>query len=139
MSSKASNIFMKNSTLAMETSFIKIFLYLSLEKSDKYQEIPVAEFSSSARHVGGADLSGKIPWSQLVPPTLLVDGRIDIQLASNYLCGLRFSTSTDVTVLSMNAPDSPAERAQFDKLFNYFVDLILYQYSKEEGSGNWTT
>ncbi|KAL1970063.1 hypothetical protein VTN77DRAFT_6468 [Rasamsonia byssochlamydoides] len=83
---------------------------------------PVAEFTSSARHVGGADLSGRIPWSQLVPPTLLVDGRIDIQLASNYLCGLRFSTSTDVTVLSMSAPDSLAERAQFDKLFNYFVD-----------------
>ncbi|KAL1986574.1 hypothetical protein VTN96DRAFT_6152 [Rasamsonia emersonii] len=87
---------------------------------------PVAEFTSSARHVGGADLSGRIPWSQLVPPTLLVDGRIDIQLAGNYLCGLRFSSSTDVTVLSMSAPDSPAERAQFDKLFNYFVDRKRY-------------
>lgn len=87
---------------------------------------PVAEFTSTARHIGGADLSGRIPWSQLVPPTLLVDGRIDIQLAGNYLCGLRFSTSTDVTVLSMSAPDSPAERAQFDKLFNYFVDRKRY-------------
>jgi hypothetical protein len=87
---------------------------------------PVAEFSSSARHVGGADLSGRIPWSQLVPSTLLVDGRIDIQLATNYLCGLRFSTSTDVTVIAINAPEHPAERAQFDKLFNYFVDRTRY-------------
>lgn len=87
---------------------------------------PVAEFSSSAKHVGGADLSGRIPWSQLAPSTLLVDGRIDIQLASNYLCGLRFSSSTDVTVISMAAPESPMERAEFDKLFNYFVERKRY-------------
>ncbi|KAL2002411.1 hypothetical protein VTN02DRAFT_6835 [Thermoascus thermophilus] len=87
---------------------------------------PVAEFSSSAKHVGGADLSGRIPWSQLAPSTLLVDGRIDIQLASNYLCGLRFSSSTDVTVISMAPPESPTERAEFDKLFNYFVERKRY-------------
>ncbi|PLB39622.1 putative PHD finger domain protein [Aspergillus candidus] len=87
---------------------------------------PVADFTSSAKHVGGADLSGRIPWSQLVPPTLLVDGRIDIQLASNYLCGLRFSNSTDVTVISISSPESPRERASFDRLFNYFQDRKRY-------------
>ncbi|KAJ9365252.1 transcription factor S-II, central domain-containing protein [Paecilomyces variotii] len=87
---------------------------------------PVAEFSASAKHVGGADLSGRIPWSQLAPSTLLIDGRIDIQLASNYLCGLRFSTSTDVTVISISAPEFPADRAGFDKLFNYFADRKRY-------------
>lgn len=92
----------------------------------KVSMYPVAEFSSSARHVGGADLSGRIPWSELAPSTLLVDGRIDIQLASNYLCGLRFSSSTDVSVISMSAPESPSERAQFDKLFNYFVERKRY-------------
>ncbi|KAI9370062.1 transcription factor S-II, central domain-containing protein [Aspergillus egyptiacus] len=87
---------------------------------------PVAEFSSFARHVGGADLSGRIPWSQLVPATVVIDGRIDIQLASNYLCGLRFSTSTDVTVISISSPESPKERASFDKLFNYFQERKRY-------------
>lgn len=87
---------------------------------------PVAEFSSSAKHVGGADLNTKFPWSQLLPPLLLVDGRIDIQLASNYLCGLRFSSSTDVSVTSIKAPDLPSERAGFDKLFNYFADRKRY-------------
>ncbi|KAA8644507.1 hypothetical protein EYZ11_004614 [Aspergillus tanneri] len=87
---------------------------------------PIAEFSSSAKHIGGADLSGRIPWSQLVPSTLVIDGRIDIQLASNYLCGLRFSSSTDVTVISISCPDSPRERAGFDKLFNYFQDRKRY-------------
>lgn len=87
---------------------------------------PIAEFSSSAKHVGGADLSGRIQWSQLIPSTLLIDGRIDVQLATNYLCGLRFSSSTDVTVISISAPESPKERAGFDKLFNYFQDRKRY-------------
>jgi hypothetical protein len=87
---------------------------------------PVSEFSSFAKHVGGADLSGRIPWGQLVPSTLLIDGRIDIQLASNYLCGLRFSSSTDVTVISISSPESPKEKAGFDKLFNYFQERKRY-------------
>ncbi|RAK96144.1 putative PHD finger domain protein [Aspergillus ibericus CBS 121593] len=87
---------------------------------------PIAEFSSFAKHVGGADLSGRIPWSQLAPSTLLIDGRIDIQLASNYLCGLRFSSSTDVTVISISRPESPKERVGFDKLFSYFQDRKRY-------------
>ncbi|KAL2870335.1 putative PHD finger domain protein [Aspergillus lucknowensis] len=87
---------------------------------------PVSEFSSFAKHVGGADLSGRIPWSQLVPSTLLIDGRIDIQLASNYLCGLRFSSSTDVSVISISSPELPKEKAGFDKLFNYFQERKRY-------------
>lgn len=86
----------------------------------------IAEFSSSAKHVGGADLSGRIPWEQLAPSTLVVNGRIDIELASNYLCGLRFSSSTDVSVISISSPDSPKERASFDNLFNYFQDRNRY-------------
>lgn len=87
---------------------------------------PIGEFSSAAKHVGGADLSESLPWSQLAPPTLLINGRIEIQLASNYLCGLRFSTSTDVVVMSINAPENPKERAGFDNLFNYFADRKRY-------------
>ncbi|GFG22362.1 transcription factor bye1 [Aspergillus udagawae] len=87
---------------------------------------PVADFSSSAKHVGGAELSDRIPWSQLAPSTLVVDGRIDIQLASNYLCGLRFSSSTDVSVISISRPESPKDQKGFDKLFNYFQDRKRY-------------
>ncbi|KAL4885669.1 transcription factor S-II, central domain-containing protein [Aspergillus karnatakaensis] len=87
---------------------------------------PIGDFSSFAKHVGGADLSGRIPWSQLIPSTLLIDGRIDIQLATNYLCGLRFSTSTDVSVISISRPESSKEKAGFDKLFTYFQDRKRY-------------
>ena len=92
----------------------------------KVAMIPVSEFMSSAKHVGGADLSGRIPWSQLAPSTLLIDGRIDIQLASNYLCGLRFSASTDVSVIAVSSPDNPTERVGFDKLFEYFSGRKRY-------------
>ncbi|KAJ5168605.1 Zinc finger PHD-type [Penicillium canariense] len=92
----------------------------------KVAMIPVSEFTSFAKHVGGADLSGRIPWSQLAPSTLLVDGRIDIQLASSYLCGLRFSSSTDVSVIAISSPDLPGERAGFDKLFDYFQNRQRY-------------
>lgn len=81
---------------------------------------PIGEFSSSAKHVGGADLSGRIPWSQLAPSTLVVDGRIDIRRATDYLCGLQFSKSTDVSVIAISSPDQPVDRAGFDKLFEYF-------------------
>ncbi|KAJ6128731.1 hypothetical protein N7471_009948 [Penicillium samsonianum] len=81
---------------------------------------PIGEFSSSAKHVGGADLSGRIPWSQLAPSTLVIDGRIDVRRATDYLCGLQFSKSTDVSVIAISSPDQPADRAGFDKLFDYF-------------------
>ncbi|OKL55746.1 hypothetical protein UA08_08973 [Talaromyces atroroseus] len=87
---------------------------------------PVAEFSSTGKHVAGADLSGRIPWGQLAPSTLVIDGRIDVELASKYLCGLRFSNSTDVTVVAIAAPHLPNERAEFDKLFNYFTERKRY-------------
>lgn len=87
---------------------------------------PISEFSSSAKHVGGADLSARFPWGDLMPSTLLVDGRIDVQLATKYLCGLRFSSSTDVTVVAISRPQVPAGKAGFDKLFNYFQDRKRY-------------
>ncbi|CAI7587651.1 unnamed protein product [Penicillium bialowiezense] len=81
---------------------------------------PIGEFTSAAKHVGGADLSGRIPWSQLAPSTLFVDGRIDIKRATEYLCGLQFSKSTDVSVIAVTSPDQAEEKAGFDKMFDYF-------------------
>ncbi|DAA79186.1 TPA_exp: putative PHD finger domain protein [Trichophyton benhamiae CBS 112371] len=86
----------------------------------------VAEFRTAGRHVGGADLSAKIPWSQLVPPRITVDGRIDVQLASNYLCGLRYSHTTDISVVALEQPHAADDAVQFNRLFNYFMDRKRY-------------
>ncbi|EER23706.1 Transcription factor S-II, central domain containing protein [Coccidioides posadasii C735 delta SOWgp] len=86
----------------------------------------VASFSAGARFVGGADLSARIPWSQLVPPSLTIDGRIDIQLATNYVCGLRYSHTVDITVVAIPPPDAPDDVVSFNNLFDYFVRRKRY-------------
>jgi hypothetical protein len=86
----------------------------------------IAEFSAFAKFAGGANLSNKISWSQLLPPTLPIDGRIDIERASKYLCGLRFSQTTDISVVSVSAPENAKDREQFGKLFSYFAERKRY-------------
>ncbi|KAI9873534.1 MAG: hypothetical protein M1830_000302 [Pleopsidium flavum] len=86
----------------------------------------VADFEGRAKHVGGANLSSTIPWSQLMPNTLSIEGRIDIDRASEYLCGLRWSHTTDVSVVAVTPVDETTARSQFDKLFNYFAERKRY-------------
>lgn len=86
----------------------------------------VADFAGRAKHVGGANLSKIIPWSKLMPTTLSIEGRIDVDRASEYLCGLRWSHTTDVTVLAVTPADEPTAQSQFQKLFNYFAERKRY-------------
>ena len=86
----------------------------------------VAEFDGIAKHVAGANLSSSYPWSQLLPPTLAIEGRIDIERASEYICGLRYSNTTDVTVLAITPTNDPDAKVHFDKLFDYFTERKRY-------------
>ncbi|KAI5298233.1 hypothetical protein KEM56_004223, partial [Ascosphaera pollenicola] len=84
------------------------------------------QFHCEAKHVGGADLSERISWSELIPPVLIIDGRIDVKLATAYLCGLRFSQTTDVCVTAITAPTQSRERVEFDRIFEYFAQRNRY-------------
>ena len=86
----------------------------------------IAEFKGSARHVAGADLHDIFPWEQLMPPVLTVEGRIPVDRASDYLCGLRYSKTTDVCVVAVAPAEHQADREQFDKLFAYFTSRARY-------------
>ncbi|KAL8964679.1 MAG: hypothetical protein Q9197_006847 [Variospora fuerteventurae] len=86
----------------------------------------VTEFSGVAKFVAGANLSSKIPWAQLMPGTINIEGRIDIDRASEYLCGLRWSQTTDVSVVAVTPADEDGSRTAFDKLFQYFTDRKRY-------------
>ncbi len=86
----------------------------------------VAEFTGSGKHVGGADRSATIPWSQLFPAPFEIDGRIDVQRADEYLCGLRWSQSTDVSVVALSPIGGTLAQAEFDKLFEYFSSRKRY-------------
>lgn len=86
----------------------------------------VAEFNGSGKHVAGASLNGTIPWTSLMPETLNVEGRIHIDRASEYLCGLRWSQTTDVSVVAITPDDEEDSRTAFNKLFQYFTDRKRY-------------
>lgn len=86
----------------------------------------VAGFTGIAKHVAGANLSASFPWIQLIPSALTIEGRIDIERASDYLCGLRWSHTNDVCVVAVTPIDDPNAHSQFDKLFNYFTERKRY-------------
>ncbi|KAL8805400.1 MAG: hypothetical protein Q9182_001966 [Xanthomendoza sp. 2 TL-2023] len=86
----------------------------------------VAEFSGSGKHVAGANLNGTIPWSSLMSETLNIEGRIHVERASEYLCGLRWSLTTDVSVIAITPIDEEDSKAAFHKLFQYFTDRQRY-------------
>ncbi|KAL9121875.1 MAG: hypothetical protein Q9187_001570 [Circinaria calcarea] len=86
----------------------------------------VADFAGTAKHVAGANLSAIHPWSQLMPPTLSIEGRIDIEKASNYLCGLQWSKTTDVSVVAVTPNDNVEDDIKFKKLFAYFTERKRY-------------
>ncbi|MCJ1387658.1 hypothetical protein MMC18_000501 [Xylographa bjoerkii] len=88
--------------------------------------LSVAGFRGSGRHVAGADLSSVYPWTQLIPHLLHIEGRIDVEKATQYLCGLQWSKTTDVSVISIIPNDNPVDQEQFDKLFDYFTERKRY-------------
>ena len=92
----------------------------------KMTMVGVAEFAAVAKHVAGANLSATYPWSRLIPSLLPIEGRIAVERATSYLCGLRYSQTCDLSVVSVTPDDDADNRAQFDKLFNYFTERKRY-------------
>ncbi|KAI4179226.1 MAG: hypothetical protein L6R41_007964 [Letrouitia leprolyta] len=86
----------------------------------------VAEFNGVGKHVAGANLSAMITWAQLMSNVMNIEGRIDIDRASEYLCGLRWSQSTDVSVVAVTPVDEEDSKTAFNKLFQYFIDRKRY-------------
>ncbi|SMR51799.1 unnamed protein product [Zymoseptoria tritici ST99CH_1A5] len=77
----------------------------------------------NARFVAGRDLAPTVSWNSLLPNKLSIDGRLQIKKAEDYLCGLRWSSSSDVTVLSLKPYDNAAA---FNEVFDYFNSRQRY-------------
>ncbi|KAI9826560.1 MAG: hypothetical protein M1832_006156 [Thelocarpon impressellum] len=86
----------------------------------------VADFFASARHVAGADLNSTLPWNMLIPQSMTVDGRISVEPAGEYLCGLRWSKTTDVIVVAVTPNGGMESQTEFDRLWAYFTDRKKY-------------
>lgn len=85
----------------------------------------IADFQATAKYIGGANFASVGPWSKLIPKKLTVAGRITEQSAIEYLCGLRYSKSTDIIVVSLT-PVSPVAHSEFHSLLKYFTDKKRY-------------
>ena len=87
----------------------------------------VGTFAGTARWTAGANLSeyAHLPWTDVLPPNLLIEGRIAIDKANLYLCGLEWSKTTDLAIVAVK-PASDNDRRDFNKLFNYFTSRQRY-------------
>jgi hypothetical protein len=82
-----------------------------------------SEPTVNARFVAGRDVALTIPWKDMLPDRLNIDGRLQIQKAEEYLCGLQWSSNSDVSVLAF----TPYDDAQaFTQFFDYFASRQRY-------------
>lgn len=86
----------------------------------------VASFTAKAHFVAGGDISRIVPWTSVFPAVLDVDGRIKVDAASQYLCNLRWSETTDTSILTLTPTPGHHNRAEFDKVFNYLSERNRY-------------
>lgn len=86
----------------------------------------VADLRMTAKYAAGINLSQVYPWNRLVLPILTIEGRIDIERAESYLCGLQYSKTKDLTVISLTPADHQEDRDSFEKLFEYFTSRRRY-------------
>ncbi|KAK7756318.1 Transcription factor bye1 [Diatrype stigma] len=100
----------------------------------------VADITTVARYVGGADLSKVrgIPWKELIPPVLTVAGRIPEEKAVPYLCGLRYNNQIDLVITSLQPADNADAntRTQFLAVIDYFRNKKRYGVVGERKLGN---
>ncbi|KAF2713449.1 hypothetical protein K504DRAFT_530429 [Pleomassaria siparia CBS 279.74] len=94
-------------------------------------------FDAVARFVAGGDFGLVIPWDQLLPPSLPIQGRIESHRGNEYIQGLATSGSHDVGVLSIS-PVSHDGRAIMDHLYSYFHDRDRWGVVPVERFGNDT-
>ncbi|KAF2735886.1 hypothetical protein EJ04DRAFT_490975 [Polyplosphaeria fusca] len=79
----------------------------------------IGPFDAVARFIAGGDFGQVLPWTQLLSPSLPIQGRIESAKGNDYIKGLSDSESYDVGVLSIT-PVTHEGREVMDHLFSYF-------------------
>ena len=87
----------------------------------------LGRFQSVARYTAGCRVDSlHMTYQDLMPPDIGISGRIDPAKADEYLCGLQYSSTSDVVVVSIIEPEDLTENTQFLKLFSYFKSRSRY-------------
>lgn len=79
-----------------------------------------SDFDAVIRLVAGSNLGRDSNWLSLLGSTIVIDGRIAIDRAAEYLSGQRYSRSNCLSVLSISPRDQLLGTPEFNKLFDYF-------------------
>jgi Transcription factor S-II (TFIIS), central domain/SPOC domain/PHD-finger len=85
----------------------------------------VAHFSAQAQFVGGPLSVTDLPWSTILPPNLVVDGRIPIDTTTKYLDAQRSSSTKSVIVIRLEAADD-FHKSMEARMYQYFHDRQRY-------------
>jgi hypothetical protein len=84
----------------------------------------LGHFNATAKYAAGATPDAlQLTWQSLIPNELPISGRIEPSKANEYLCGLQYSTTSDVIVVTVAEPapsSSPSDLAAFERIFAYF-------------------
>lgn len=83
----------------------------------------VTQLITTGRFVAGNDFSRYTPWSEFLPKSLEIEGRLEAKRADDYLCGLQWSKRSDVAVLALSPYN---DRPAFDTIFDYFASRSRY-------------
>ncbi|TKA52205.1 hypothetical protein B0A55_13193, partial [Friedmanniomyces simplex] len=86
----------------------------------------------NARFVAGRDMASTASWRDVLPSKLLVDGRLAVNKAEEYLCGLQWSQNSDVSVLALTAVD---DMEAFNRVFEYFSSRGRYAVINKDKPG----
>ncbi|KAJ8663629.1 hypothetical protein O0I10_000875 [Lichtheimia ornata] len=84
----------------------------------------VAEFNASARQIGGRTLSTD-EWSEVLSPTMWIEGRIPEDRVVNYVTQTQYSTSREIVLLEIEAASTEGDQ-QLDTLLRYFDSRKRY-------------
>ncbi|CAG8574751.1 8449_t:CDS:2 [Paraglomus brasilianum] len=79
----------------------------------------VADFKAEATLVAARTIQNR-DWSQIMTPTMFIEGRIKIDDASRYLSQQGCSVTKDVVVIQISPIEGTESREQFELLFDYF-------------------
>jgi hypothetical protein len=89
----------------------------------------LGRFHAKAKYAAGATPDAlHLTWQSLIPRELPISGRIEPNKANDYLCGLQYSTTSDVIVVTVSQPDTGnfQDLLEFDKIFKYFKERRRY-------------
>lgn len=86
-------------------------------------------FSAAAKFAAGCqpDVDNlRMTWNEVLPAEIKLHGRIQPSKADEYLCGLEYSSTTELIIVSIGEPKDPDEKIQFDKFFKYLKQKERY-------------